>query len=324
MAASEQGLTRLVRGVRAEADFWRGIVYDALRFRRHAWLQRVRSDASREARMLADAHFLEYGMALREARPGFGLARAARLAGDLLDGGVQGAAGGIGLATLRAWAAFNAATGMPAVVERALALAVPACDGAGTETVTAGEIRRVAPADFLAFARSRHSLRQFARGPVPEAAIRRAVAAAQEAPSSCNRQTCTAHVWTDPALIDRVRRLQAGNRTFGHELGGIAAITSDLRHWEHAGERYQPWVDGGLFAMTLCYALHAEGLGTCFLNWSVTPEVDRALRAEIGLDDGQLVIVLLGFGLMPDRATVCASPRLPAETALRLNPPLAG
>ncbi len=322
VAPSSGGTAGLLRRARAEADFWCGMAYDALRFRRHAWLHRVRSAPGRNARMLADAHFLEYGMALRTASPGFGLARAARLAGDLRAGGAGSAAGDIGLATLRGWAGFNAGTKLPPAIAPALALEGPTGDDAGVRRLTADDIRRDAAIDFLAFARARHSVRQFAPGAVPPESIRRAVAAAQTAPSSCNRQTCTAHVWTDPVLIDRVRRHQAGNRTFGHELGGIAVITSDLRQWEHAGERYQPWIDGGLFAMTLCYALHAEGLGTCFLNWSVTPATDRALRTEIGLDDAQLVIVLLGFGLMPDSATVCASPRLPVEAALRFNPPL--
>ncbi|WP_370204569.1 nitroreductase family protein [Pararhodobacter marinus] len=314
------GLSGLWQRARAEAAFWQGVVYDALRFRRHAWLHRVHSPESRAARMLADAHFLEYGMALREARPGFGLARAERLAGDLRDGGATSEAGQIGLATLRGWAAFNRDTALPPGIAPTLALTGGNGIAAGV-TQTAGAARST---DFLAFAQSRRSVRQFAPGPVPEDAIRRAVAAAQAAPSSCNRQTCTAHVWTERAQIDRVRRHQAGNRTFGHELGGIAVITSDLRHWEHAGERYQSWIDGGLFAMSLCHGLHAEGLGTCFLNWSVTPATDRALRAEIGLDDTQLVIVLLGFGLMPESATVCASPRLPEGAALRLDPPLAG
>lgn len=315
------GLFGIWSRARAEASFWQGVFYDALRFRRHAWFHRVRTPESRAARMLADAHFLEYGMAIHGARPGFGMARAARLASDLREEGADRTAGAIGLATLRAWADFNSRTALPRGVEQALALS-------GGEGIAAGVSgARLAPSapgvDFLAFAQSRRSVRQFASGPVPEQAIRRAVAAAQAAPSSCNRQSCTAHVWTDRPLIERVRRHQAGNRTFGHELGGIAVITSDLRNWEHGGERYQAWIDGGLFAMSLCHGLHAEGLGTCFLNWSVTPATDRALRAELRLDDSQLVIVLLGFGLMPEDVTVCASPRLSEAEALRLNPSLA-
>lgn len=309
----------------AELQFWSNIFYDARRFRKHAWMRTVRTEESRSARIMADAHFLEYGMALRTARPGFGLARAERLAGDLLDGGAQPAACEIGLRVLEAWAAFNAqATVLAAVSDALQRVRIPmsALSG-GVETVTREAIQADAQVDFARFVKARHSIRAFAPGPVGEDVIARAVAAAQQAPSSCNRQTCHAHVWTDPAMIEAVRKHQAGNRTFGHELAGIAVITSDLRHWEHAGERYQAWVDGGLFAMTLAYALHAEGLGACMLNWSVTREVDSGLRRTIGLGDEHLIIVLMGFGRLPESLSVCRSQRQPVETALSLNPPLA-
>ena len=323
VAAPDGHLSRLWLVVQNEVRFWRGVFYDASRFRRHAWLHRTHSDESRDARMLADAHFLEYGMALREARPGFGFVRAARLARDLLGGGHKSEAGGIGLATLRAWAVFNDGD-LPAEVRRTILELEPvhAPGSAGIKALRLSDTDRPKDIDYLAFAKSRHSVRQFGTGSVPEDKIKRAAEAAQHAPSSCNRQTCHLHVWTDPQMVERVRRHQAGNRTFGHELGGIAVVTSDLRHWEHAGERYQAWIDGGLFAMTFVHALHSEGLGTCMLNWSVDARKDRELRNEIGLDDAHLIIVLVGFGTLPPDLTVCASPRLPLATALSMTPAL--
>lgn len=325
-ALSKSGgpLQRAWSYIAAEYGFWANVLYDARRFRKHAWMQRVRSAESRAARMMADAHFLEYGMALKQARPGFGLARAERLAGDLIKGGVPPEVAEIGLRTLEAWRAFNADITVTGTVSRALAcLRVP--EGAllgGVQVVQREEIQAAAQVDFTAFVRARHSIRAFAPGAVSDEVITRAVRAAQEAPSSCNRQTCHAHVWTDREMIDAVRKHQAGNRTFGNELAGIAVITSDMRHWEHTGERYQAWIDGGLFAMTLAYALHAEGLGTCMLNWSVTREVDQGLRQTVGLGDEHLVVVLLGFGHLPDSLSVCRSQRQPVARALSLNPPL--
>lgn len=323
VAAPKGRLARLWLALQDEVRFWHGVFYDARRFRRHAWLHRAHSDESRDARMLADAHFLEYGMALRAARPGFGFVRAARLAQDLTDSGHRSKASAIGLDTLRAWADFNEKE-----LPDAVRFALRQCETrettgpAGITRLGPGEIAQAVEFDYLAFAKSRHSVRRFGSDRVPEDKIRRAAEAAQYAPSSCNRQTCHLHVWTDPELIDRVRRHQAGNRTFGHELGGIAVVTSDLRHWEHAGERYQAWIDGGLFAMTFVHALHSEGLGTCMLNWSVDVAKDKALREAIGLDDAQLVIVLVGFGTLPEDLTVCTSPRLPLDTVLSMNPPL--
>lgn len=316
-------VARVREAVTREVRFWQGVIHDAWRFRRHAWLHRARSGENRDARMLADAHFLEYGMALREARPGFGFARATRLARDLRDGGHVSDAGAIGDSTLRVWAAFNAGE-VPEDVARYLAdrAAPVASEAAGVSHLDRAGIAKATDFDYLAFAGSRHSVRRFGPDPVPEDKIRRAARAAQHAPSSCNRQTCHLRVWTERDLIDRVRAHQAGNRTFGHELGGIAVITSDLRHWEHPGERYQAWIDGGLFAMSFVHALHAEGLGTCMLNWSVDVTTDKGLRATLGLDDAQSVIVLVGFGTLPDDLTVCASPRLQVETVLSMNPPL--
>ncbi|SDF49354.1 Nitroreductase [Salipiger thiooxidans] len=317
-------LARLWQALRRESRFWRGVIYDARRFRRHAWLHRARSEASRDARMLADAHFLEYGMALRAAQPGFGRARAVRLAGDLQGGGQATDAGGIGRDTLRVWTDFNAGDVPDAVAHLLGDQGTHEPTGpAGVTHLNPAEIARDTAFDYLAFARSRHSLRRFGADPVPQDKIRRAAEAAQYTPSSCNRQTCHLHVWTERALIDRVRAHQAGNRTFGHELGGIAVITSDLRHWEHSGERYQAWIDGGLFAMSFVHALHAEGLGTCMLNWSVDVATDKALRRTICLDDAHAVIVLVGFGTLAEDLTVCASTRLPIETVLSMNPPLA-
>ena len=311
--------------VAAELQFWRNIFYDARRFRKHSWMRKVQTEESRSARIMADAHFLEYGMALRAARPSFGLVRAERLAGDLLDGGAKAAASEIGLRVLEKWAAFNAEAAVPAAVSHALQrVRIPMGSlSGGVETVTREAIQADAQLDFVRFVKARHSIRAFAPGSVSKDVIERAVAAAQQAPSSCNRQTCRAHIWTDPDMIEAVRKHQAGNRTFGHELAGIAVVTSDLRHWEHIGERYQAWVDGGLFAMTLAYALHAEGIGTCMLNWSVTREVDSGLRRAIGLGDEHLIIVLLGFGHLPESLSVCRSQRQPVETALSVNQPLA-
>ncbi|WP_118138330.1 nitroreductase family protein [Oceanicella sp. SM1341] len=318
-------LRRLAGRLTSELRFWDNVLHDALRFRRHAWMHGVASGPSRTARMLADAHFLEYGMALSRARPGFGIARAARLAQDLRTGDAPAEVAGIGLRTLQAWAGFNAATALPGEVSAALEAGSPdpGAEG-GVEETTGQAIRQGSAIDYLRFARSRRSVRSFAPGEVPEAVIRRAVAAAQHAPSSCNRQTCRALVWTDPGMVSRVRRHQSGNRTFGHELAGIAVVASDLRHWEHSGEHAQARVDGGLFAMSLLHGLHAEGLGTCMLNWSVDRRTDAALRAEIGLGDQHLVIVLIGFGWLPERLKLCRSARLPVDEALSLNPPLAG
>jgi iodotyrosine deiodinase len=59
--------------------------------------------------------------------------------------------------------------------------------------------------DFLAYMRKRHSVRQYAPDPVPEAVIRACIAAAATAPSGANRQPWHFVAIADPAMKARIR-----------------------------------------------------------------------------------------------------------------------
>ncbi len=333
-AKSDRLLSELLAALRRRTALMRNVAYDTRRFLRAAYLGDARTRESRKAQIHLQAHFLEHGLSLRAPRPGFGRDRAAELCAAtelyIADYGVDASAE-IAVKALAAYAAFNAESGgaigalagtiaaLGTRIERARAELF-----GGTEEVTAEGIRQQAAMDFLRFMDARHSVRNYADRPVERDAIERAVRAAQQTPSSCNRQTCRAYVFTAKADIARVLAFQQGHRGFGDQLGGLAVVTSDLRHWNAVGERYQGWIDGGMFAMTLALALHAEGLGACMLNWSTTADIDRAMRAFVGIPDEELVITMIGFGHMPERFKVPRSQRKPLDEVLRLAPPLPG
>lgn len=304
-------------------------LYDMRRFWSSSFSTGAHGRENLRARMAMDGHFLEYGLSLRDAAPGRGHDRALRLAQDLdRYVGTYGpdSSTEIAVRMLQAWLALAEGSDRPLEEVRSLLSRHEASRETGlrggAEVVGAAEILAAGRMDFLNFARARHSIRDYAPGAVPPEALERAVQAAQQSPASCNRQTCRAHIWTDPAMRNRVLALQNGNRGFGDLLGGVAVITSDLAHWEQPHERYQAWVDGGMFAMSFVYGLHAEGLGSVMLNWSVTRQRDRELRRLTGLPESELVITMVGFGLLPDSLRVPVSQRRPLETTLRLNAPL--
>lgn len=304
-------------------------LYDMRRFWRSSFTTGAHGRENMRARMAMDGHFLEYGLSLRGTTPGHGQDRALRLAQDL-DRYVAtygpDASTEIAVRMLQAWLTLAEGADQPldrirSLLSRHETSRETGLRG-GAETVGAEEILSAGRMDFLRFAEARHSIRDYAPDAVPMDSIERAVQAAQQSPASCNRQTCRAHIWTDPAMRARVLALQNGNRGFGDLLGGVAVITSDLAHWEQPHERYQAWVDGGMFAMSFVYGLHAEGLGSVMLNWSVTRQRDRELRQLIKLPDTELVITMVGFGCLPDCLRVCVSQRRPLDTTLRLNAPL--
>ena len=69
--------------------------------------------------------------------------------------------------------------------------------------------------------------------------------------------------------------------------------------------------------MTLVYALHAQGLGTCCLNWSVEPSQDKAFKAAAGLPKHDAVIMLLAVGHLPEAFDVARSHRRPIDEVLQ-------
>ena len=317
------------RRLRLAAELVANAAHDTTRYWRHSFTQGARVRENLRARIAISLHFLEYSLSLTDAKPGHSWHKARMLAEDVMlyaarfgpDPTVE-----IALGTLTEYVAFNANSGLdlaPLVNALQALRQLPRDDlRGGSETHTAAEIRACGKMDFLRFAEARHSIRSYAPGPVPQHAIDRAVKVAQQSPSSCNRQTCHAWIWTEPADIARVLSVQSGNRGFGHLLGGVAIITSDLCHWETAAERFQGWVDGGMFAMSFAYGLHAEGLGTVMLNWSVTRQQDRALHQLTGLPESALVITMIGFGQMAETLRVPVSQRKPIELARRMNMPL--
>jgi nitroreductase len=90
-------------------------------------------------------------------------------------------------------------------------------------------------------------------------------------------------------------------------------VCSEFDIFEKLDERNQGWIDGGLFAMTLVYALHSLGLGSCMLNWSVSNARDASFRAAFGVPENQGVICMIAVGHLRDSFRVAQSPRRPVE-----------
>lgn len=304
--------------------------YDYGRYRKAWFVAGAQSREQRRAHILLLGHSLERGLSLASPRPGFGIEKVRQLGAELneyLTMFGQDDTTDTARAVLEAYAAFNAAHGADAVVARNIlaeaAIRAGTTDKAvegGAELVRADDIRKRSAIDFLAMVEARHSIRHYADRPVEFEKIERAVRAAQQTPSSCNRQTCKVYCYTNKKSIARIMALHDGNRGFGEQLGGVFVVTVDLLHWNSIGERNQGWVDGGMFAMSLLLGLHAEGLGACTLNWSATREQDRAMRACLVLPDNEIIITLVGFGHMPDEFRVPVSKRRPLDKVLIHEP----
>ncbi|WP_193340571.1 nitroreductase family protein [Pseudarthrobacter sp. AB1] len=159
------------------------------------------------------------------------------------------------------------------------------------------------------FFNSRKSVRQFdSKRPVSPEVLNRAVGLAATTPSVCNRQPWQVRFY----LGDRVQSVlafQNGNAGFRSEVPCVALITVDTRMFSGASERNQPWIEGGVFAMSLVYALHGIGLQTCMLNMSVLNSQAAAVRSATGLEDAEQIVMMVAIGYAPGDYRVARSPR---------------
>jgi nitroreductase len=318
------------RHVGTHARVIRNYVYDADRFLRASFVAETSEREHRRASMHILAHAIEHGMSLTDPRIGFGnvgqLLSETRL--YLERHGVDDSAA-IALKALDAYVAFNATRGGG---DADLAAELDALEGrygyresemqGGVEDVVLEDLRRATDVRFLDFMEARHSVRQFADKPATNAEVEYAVAAAQQSPSSCNRQTCRVYAFTAKEDIRPVVAFQTGHRGFGHELGALIIVTADLAALNTTGERNQGFVDGGMYAMTLALGFHAQAMGACMLNWSVARDADRAMRAFVGISLNEIVITMIGAGHLKARFKVPRSQRRRLSDVLRLNPAL--
>jgi len=164
------------------------------------------------------------------------------------------------------------------------------------------------PEDFFY---SRYSLREFSDQLVDEEVIKRAITLAIKSPSACNRQAWHVYHTTNPIVRDKALRYQSGSRGFGDRIPNLLIIAADLRAFVPSQERYEHWIDGGIFSMSIIYALHSLGVASCCLNWSQNAFNDRRIRKLIAIKPHHTVIMMLAVGWPDEENKVCVSARRP-------------
>lgn len=160
---------------------------------------------------------------------------------------------------------------------------------------------------------TRYSVRDFKQEKVSKDLVVRALRLAMKTPSVCNRQAWHVYHIDKRDSIDRALSLQNGNRGFGHQIPCLLVITADLSAFDTGIERYQHWIDGGMFSMAIVMALHSLGVSSCCLNWSKGPIADLKLRKLINIEKKHTVMMMLAVGYASDNLNVCYSARKPCE-----------
>lgn len=85
-------------------------------------------------------------------------------------------------------------------------------------------------------------------------------------------------------------------------------VTSNMRAFLHH-EPFQAYIDGGMYAMSLLYALHYKGLGTiplsCGFHWTKL----KKIHDYFDIPANEIPIEIIAFGELLDSFNVAVSKR---------------
>lgn len=315
-----------IRNVFFTLRLFPNVWYDSKRYFIYSGINKSRNYKGADAaRITMTYHQLEKGLSYAQPRPGFGKDVVNRLFNMLSQfvekyGLVAPATTALGV--LDAYVAFNESVGVDMSSIKTRILSISAAEHpleGGSISVSKDQLNIERNSGFKSFFNSRYSVRDFSGENISASDIVEAVSIAQKTPSVCNRQAWKVHAYTKKEDMDLLLSIQKGSRGFGEKASAILIVTCDLSCFVDVAERYQAWIDGGMFSMSLCLAFHSLGFGTCCLNWSKEADDDLAIRKVSHIAQEEQVIMLIAIGTLPETFKVAYSKRRALTDVLSLH-----
>jgi len=150
--------------------------------------------------------------------------------------------------------------------------------------------------EFYKLNKQRRSVRWFLDKPVERELIDKAILAAIQAPSACNRQPFEYHIIDDPDLLQQAVELPMGTRGYAHSIQTFIVAVGNLDAYFDERDRHLIYIDASLANMSLMLALETLGLASCPINWPDIEEREKKMAKFLGLKDFQRTIMCIGIG----------------------------
>lgn len=299
--------------------------YDGYRYIRYSGVFSKKSSPSLRALVTKRYHMIEKGLALPEPRPGFGKENVellCKLTHELQKKKPNSNEILLTIDALESYRDFNLNNNILPdkhvieIIDRIRESGVSRSGNAVREC-GGGDSHQQYSLDLLM---TRRSVRDFlVEEIVPDFILENAVRAAQQAPAVCNRQAGRIHLIKNTEMKKNALSFQNGNRGFGETASVIAIVTVDQAEMLEPTERYQHWIDGGMFAQNFLLAIHAQGYGACPLNWSAKVGADRAIRKKLGfIKKTESIIMLIAIGALKSSYKVARSERRPIDEVMKI------
>ncbi len=142
----------------------------------------------------------------------------------------------------------------------------------------------------------RRSVRWYLQKQVPAELICKAIDAAAQAPSACNRQPFRFIVSTRQEWASRIAECAGGTAGYSQQLPAIIVVVGDLSAYPLERDRHLIYIDASLATMQLMLAAETLGLSTCPINWPDVDSAEQRIRELLKLPAHERVIMLVAIG----------------------------
>jgi nitroreductase len=285
-----------------------------------------KSESQLLGKIIADYHVIEKGLTMPESRAGFGADKIIGLVDNCfsyMDSfGCDNEQVRYALSVLVEYDEFHKEANFkldPKVQEKIELARTKKVESSNQISVLAKDYFPSDNCGFSEFSRSRRSVRHYSNKEVSLDVIKKAVAIAQNAPSSCNRQGTRVYVVSGKREIEKLLSIQRGNRGFGHLANKFIIVTGSLGYSFGRFERHLAYVDGGMYLMNLLYALHDRGVVACPLNSYFSHKDCAEFKTFFNIPDEEVLIGLISCGYATDSFKIAYSYRSSVDNIFNIR-----
>ncbi|MCF7501025.1 MULTISPECIES: nitroreductase family protein [unclassified Pseudoalteromonas] len=179
------------------------------------------------------------------------------------------------------------------------------------------EPHQVSYEQFLALTKFRTSVRWFEQKQVELEKIEKALAAALQAPSACNRQPFEFYSITEQPLLNKLANLPGGTAGFADNIPHLIAVVGDLSYYPFSRDRHVIYIDGSLASMQFMLALETLGLSSCPINWPELITLDKRVAKLLDLPQYKRVVMFIAVGYPANSGMIPYSDKKQAKDILK-------
>lgn len=150
--------------------------------------------------------------------------------------------------------------------------------------------------EFLRLSKQRRSVRWFQSKAVPHDLIDKALLAARQSPSACNRLPYEYRFFDKPELVRKVANIPFGATGYAHNIPTIAVLIGKQNSYFSPRDRHVIYIDASLSAMAFMLALETLGLSSSVINWPDFEPVEIQMQKTLGLKTYERPVLLIAIG----------------------------